>query len=88
MERHGLRFNLMEELASRFGQMDALSGFLNASDPPLVKLDDPYYAGWEEAIELLPSLLLACHIRQYIDCRVRLSSRHTMAFYVSFPSWR
>lgn len=60
----------MEELIRRFERLDAVSGFLKASEPPLHRLEDPYYAEWEIILDLMPHLLLTCRIRSYIDKNV------------------
>jgi hypothetical protein len=60
----------MDELAVKCGAIDSQSAFLFASEPPLVRLDDPDYTAWEDALNMLPSLLLASQIRPYIENHV------------------
>lgn len=72
----------MEDLIRRFNWLDYETGFLCASKPPCQRLEDPYYEQWEAALKLLPSLLLACQVRPYIECRVLIHSLSNFQFYL------
>lgn len=60
-----------DQIIQRFKHLDRTAGFLNASQPPLQRLADPYYESWEQAVDLLPTLLLTGTVRSHIDHKVQ-----------------
>jgi len=70
----------LDQFIQRFKHLDRIAGFLNASEPPLPRLADPYYESWERAMDLLPSLLLTGTVRNHIDHKVQTEPLVLFAF--------
>ena len=69
--------------------LDAKSGFI-PSEPPIERLEDPYYAPWERLMDKFHGLLLAGRLREAIRkvSHFALSSRMEINIsYLSFQQY-
>jgi hypothetical protein len=54
------------EILRQFDRIDAESGFICASSPPIARLTDSYFEPWEAIVDILPALLMTSQLRNAV----------------------